>query len=425
MAEIRMPKMGDGMEEGTINVWHKKVGDQIKSGEVIAEIETDKANVEITSYETGVLSQIVVNEGGTVPVGEVIAIVGEPSAAGNGTAKPTPTAAPEPAKTPTNGGTAPAPTIQAATPVAPVAEAAPVQATGRLRVSPLAKRMAEELGINLAEVSGTGESGAIKKRDIEAFQEKGGATVHPLTPTQGRTVAAPAAPTLAGTDTKPSKMREAIARRVLQSKQNIPHFYVSMLIEMDRAQTLLNDLNEGASKESKITVNDIIVKACAIALGRVPEVNATWTPDGMVRRYAEAHIGIAVGIDEGLIIPVVRDCQAKTLRQISAEAKALIGKARNGQLQPAEYSGGTFSVSNLGMMGVAEFTAIINPPEAAILAIGGISRDVVVNDDDSFTVKSRMTVTISADHRLLDGVVAARFLQEVKKALESPFSLLS
>lgn len=431
MAEIRMPKMGDGMEEGTINVWHKKVGDQIKSGEVIAEIETDKANVEITSYETGVLSQIVVNEGGTVPVGEVIAIVGEPSAAGNGTAKPAPTT--EPAKTPANGssvpaaangGTAPAPTIQAATPVAETAKPATSEAGGRLRVSPLARKMAEELGINLAEVGGTGESGAIKKRDIEAFQEKGGTATPALTPTQQRVLSTPAAPTLAGTDTKPTRMREAIAKRVLQSKQTIPHFYVSMLIEMDRALALLKELNADTT-DGKVTVNDIIVKACAIALGRVPEVNSTWTPDGMIRRYAEAHIGIAVGIDEGLIIPVVRDCHTKTLRQISADAKTLIGKARNGQLKPEEYSGGTFSVSNLGMMGVAEFTAIINPPEAAILAIGGISRDVVVNDDDSFAVKSRMTVTISADHRLLDGVVAAKFLQEVKKALEAPFGLLS
>ena len=414
MAEIRMPKMGDGMEEGTINVWHKKVGDQIKTGDVIAEIETDKANVEITSYETGILSTIVVAEGSTVPIGEVIAIVGEPSVAGNGATKPAP--ASEPAKTPSNGSASPA--------LVPAVVNAPVMATSseRLRVSPLARRMAEELGINLAEVGGTGESGAIKKRDIEAYQAQGGTSqAKPLRPTVEAAPeivrSAPMAPTLAGTDIKPSKMREAIARRTVQSKQTIPHFYVTMVIEMDRAMALLKELNTDAD-EGKVTVNDIIVKACAVALGRVPEVNATWTPDNIVHRYAEAHIGVAVGIDEGLIIPVIRDCHTKTLRQISADAKTLIGKAE-------EYSGGTFSMTNLGMMGVDVFTAIINPPEAAILAIGGISKDVVVTDDGEFEVKSRMKVTISADHRLLDGVVAANFLNEVKKVLEAPFSLVS
>ncbi len=188
---------------------------------------------------------------------------------------------------------------------------------------------------------------------------------------------------------------------------------------------LLKELNADAT-DGKITVNDIIVKACAVALAKVPEVNATWTPEGTIRRYAEAHIGVAVGIEEGLIIPVIRDCHIKTLRQISAEAKGLIGKARANQLKPDEYSGGTFSVSNLGMMGVDEFIAIINPPEAAILAIGGIVREpVVVGDSDEIVIRSRMKVTVSADHRLLDGVIAARFVQEVKKALEAPFSLVS
>jgi pyruvate dehydrogenase E2 component (dihydrolipoamide acetyltransferase) len=218
-------------------------------------------------------------------------------------------------------------------------------------------------------------------------------------------------------------MREAIARRTVQSKQTIPHFYVTMIVEMDSAMALLKGLN--ADAESKVTVNDLIVKACAVALGRVPEVNATWTAEGTVRRYSEAHIGVAVGIDEGLIIPVIRDCQAKTLRQISAAAKALIAKARGNQLSPAEYSGGTFSVSNLGMMGVDEFIAIINPPEAAILAIGGIVREPVVKENDAIVIRSRMKITLSADHRLCDGVIAARFTQEVRKALEAPFSLMS
>jgi pyruvate dehydrogenase E2 component (dihydrolipoamide acetyltransferase) len=424
MAEIRMPKMGDGMEEGTINVWLKHEGDQVKAGEPIAEIETDKANVEISAYETGTLSKIVVKEGETVPVGQVIAYVGEvgatattagngaqaATAAGNGSGE---TAAPAAAPAQTNGASA----IN----------------TERVKASPLARRMMEELAVDVALVRGTGPGGRIVERDVKAFMETHKERglpelpqVQPVPAAETPVNRAPApAPALAGQDITPSKMRAAIARRTVQSKQNIPHFYVTMLIEMDRAMALLKELNADAA-EGKVTVNDLIVKSCAVALGRVPAVNAAWTPEGTIRQYAEKNIGIAVGIDEGLIIPVVRDCQAKTLRQISAEAKSLIVKARNNQLQPEEYSGGTFSVSNLGMMGVDVFTAIINPPEAAILAIGGISRDaVVVGDTDQIVIRSRMKVTLSADHRLLDGVVAAKFLQEVKKLLEAPFSLLS
>jgi pyruvate dehydrogenase E2 component (dihydrolipoamide acetyltransferase) len=432
MAEIRMPKMGDGMEEGTINVWLKHEGDQVKSGEPIAEVETDKANVEISAYETGTLTKIVVKEGETVPVGAVIAHVGEvgaavvATAAGNGTQAAAPVG---------NGAVEPAAAISV---TAAPANGQSAATTERVKASPLARRMMAELALDAAQVHGTGPGGRIVERDVKAFMEthKERAlpqlpVAPPATPVEQPVVETPiarapaVAPTLAGTEIKPSRMRDAIARRTVQSKQNIPHFYVTMLVEMDRAMALLKDLNADAT-DGKVTVNDLIVKTCAIALGKVPAVNATWTPEGVIRYYAEANIGIAVGIDEGLIIPVVRDCQTKTLRQISAEAKQLIGKARNNQLKPEEYSGGTFSVSNLGMMGVDVFTAIINPPEAAILAIGGISRDpVVVGDTDQIVIRSRMKVTLSADHRLLDGVVAAKFLQEVKKLLEAPFSLLS
>ena len=421
MAEIRMPKMGDGMEEGTITVWLKKEGDMVTSGDPIAEVETDKANVEIAAYETGVLTKILVQVGETVPVNDVIAIVG-------GSSAPAPTG---------NGAKAaaaakPAPIVEAKVP--PVVEAAPVPAaspvTGpqgeRVKSSPLARKVAEALGIDIAQVSGSGPNGRIVERDVTDFQKQSPTT--PIAPAVGAppTAKPPApAPALAGQDTKPSKMREAIAKRTVLSKTTIPHFYVTMVVEMDRAQALLKELNADPTV-GKVTVNDLIVKACAIGLGKVPEVNSTWTPDNIVRRYAEAHIGIAVGIDDGLIIPVVRDCHTKTLRQISAEAKALIGKARNGQLTPADYSGGTFSVSNLGMMGADEFIAIVNPPEAAILAIGGIVRTPVVKpNSDDLMIRSLMKITLSADHRLLDGVVAAKFLQEVKKVLEAPFSLLS
>ena len=449
MAEVRMPKMGDGMEEGTINLWLKQEGDHVVAGEPLAEIETDKANVEISAYETGVLSKIVVKVGETVPVGEVIALIGDSAvkSGGNGAQH----------GAGSNGGSAPI--ADAPTPVAePVAAAvsaaaaapavlpAPVAASGpdseRVKASPLARKMASEGGIDIALVVGTGPNGRIVERDIQAYLKAGGAVsiaakVAPMVeaaPVSAAVSASPAPSRLApvspisgaaSVDTKPSKMREAIAKRTVQSKQNIPHFYVTMIVEMDRALALLKDLNADAT-DGKVTVNDIIVKSCAMALGRVPAVNSTWTPEGTVRQYSKAHIGIAVGIDEGLIIPVVRNCESKSLRQISADAKGLIGKARAMKLTPEEYSGGTFSVSNLGMMGVDVFTAIINPPEAAILAIGGVAREpVFTGEGDAFVVRSRMKVTLSADHRLLDGVVAAKFLQEVKKSLESPFSLLS
>ena len=419
MAEIAMPKMGDGMEEGTITAWIKHEGDFVKEGDVIAEVETDKANVEITSYETGSLSKIVVKEGETVPVGTTIAIIGEASApVSNGNSNGAKPAVAE--------QTAPS----AATPEKTVTEATPKSNDGeRVKSSPLARNVAAQLGVNLSNLEGSGPGGRIVERDVRAAAESAPVAESKAPAKQSESqksapagVTAPISSTTT-TDTKPSKMREAIAKRTVQSKQTIPHFYVTMVIEMDRALSLLKQFN--ADGVTKITVNDLIVKACAVALKNVPEVNSTWTPDGMVRRYAEAHIGIAVGIEDGLIIPVVRDCHTKSLRQISSEAKALIVKARNGQLKPDEYSGGTFSVSNLGMMGVDEFIAIINPPEAAILAIGASVRTPVVKENDEIVIKSLMKVALSADHRLLDGVSAAKFLNEVKKSLETPFTLVS
>jgi pyruvate dehydrogenase E2 component (dihydrolipoamide acetyltransferase) len=440
-----MPKMGDGMEEGTINLWLKKEGDPVSAGDPIAEVETDKANVEIAAYETGVLTRIVVPEGKTVPVGEVIAVIGDGAAPqGNGShaLSGSATTAEPAARTPAGNGGGPVageaektpPAVESASKAAPQEVPAPAAPEAeRVKASPLARRMAAELGIDLAGISGTGPGGRIVERDVKAFREQESKSAVPVAaPPAPEKPAAPVrsappapSPSLTGQDVRPSNMRKAIANRTVQSKQNVPHFYVTMVIAMDRALALLKELNADAP-DGKITVNDIIVKACAVALGKVPEVNAAWTPEGTIRRYTDAHIGIAVGIEEGLVVPVVRDCDRKPLRQISAEAKALIQKARHNQLKPEEYSGGTFSVSNLGMMGVDEFIAIINPPEAAILAIGGIVRAPVVKDDsDEIEIRSHMKVTISADHRLLDGVIAARFLQEVRKALEAPFSLLS
>lgn len=433
MAEITMPKMGDGMEEGTINSWLKKEGDQVKAGDAIAEVETDKANVEIAAYETGTLSKIIVQAGQTVPVGAVIAVIGNATVAASTPTPQTPQAIPSlptPQLPAANGNKMSGNGSNSNGHVAPLE----TPTTERLKASPLVRAMAKEMGLELAQISGSGPGGRIVQRDVLAYIEsrdkqtllRPSTVPSAVSQTPVGTVSPISDDTATTQDIATSNMRKAIAKRTVQSKQNTPHFYVTMLIEMDRALALLKELNVDAAKEEKVTVNDIIVKACARSLAKVPEVNATWTPENTIRRYAHAHIGIAVGIDDGLIIPVVRDCHKKTLRDISVEAKQLIAKARNNQLKPEEYQGSTFSVSNLGMMGVDEFIAIINPPEAAILAIGGIAREpVVVGDTDEIVIRSRMKVTISADHRLLDGVVAARFLQEVKKALEAPFSLLS
>ena len=408
MAEVRMPKMGDGMEEGTINTWLKQEGQQVTSGEPLAEVETDKANVEIVSYETGILTKIITQVGQTVAVGEVIAIIGIATGTGNG--KKTHEAAPSNESAPARK---PAESIA---PTAPGKATDESRTTERIKSSPLARRMAQELSIDLARVTGSGPGGRIIERDITAYREKSGDQ-------PASTSSVDSTPSAPPQQIKPSKMRDAIARRTVQSKQTIPHFYVSMIVEMDRGLKLTKEMS--ADGDLKITVNDLIIKACASALLKIPEVNSSWTGEGTVRRYSQAHIGVAVGIDEGLIIPVIRDCQNKSLRQISAEAKGLIAKARSGQLVPADYSGGTFTVSNLGMMGVDEFIAIINPPEAAILAIGGIVREPVVKDNDEIVIRSRMKITISADHRVCDGVIAARFVQEVKKSLEAPFTLVS
>ncbi len=415
MAEVLMPKMGDGMEEGTINVWLINEGEMVQSGAPLAEVETDKANVEISAYETGILSRILVKVGETVPVGTPIAHIGEVNAVSTSNKPASPTKPEE------------APTAKADAPPTPAPEPASRKEGERIKASPLARRMAKELGIDITQVSGTGAgTSRIVAKDIQAFHAKAGSTPAPVIKPASTTVLASVGgtPTSAGETIKPSKMREAIARRTLQSKQGIPHFYVTMVIEMDRSLQLVKDMNTD-NPDGKITVNDIITKASAVALEQVPEVNATWTNEGTIHRYADSHIGIAVAVDEGLIIPVVRDCNTKSRRTISNEAKALIQKARANQLKPEEYTGGTFSLSNLGMMGVDEFIAIINPPEAAILAIAGIVREpVVLPNSDTIVIRSRMKVTLSADHRVLDGLTAARFLQALKQILEAPFGLV-
>ncbi len=417
MADVKMPKMGDGMEEGMITSWLKKEGDRVQEGDAIAEVETDKANVEIPAEESGILSRILVEAGTTVSVGATIAHIGEAGVvkSGNGSHADGQPAEVQKAPVPQN--------------VPPISIPIETESLGpdseRIKASPLARKMAAELGIDLARMRGTGPGGRIVERDIKQYQTQPKTAAVPVLAQTAAKLAPASGVVSAAFDIKPSKMREAIARRTQQSKQLAPHFYVTMLVEMDRAMAALKQLNADIP-DSKITVNDLIVKACAIGLTKVPEVNSSWTAENTVRRFADANIGVAVGIEDGLVVPVIKSCQDKTLRQISAEAKSLISKARANQLKPEEYSGGTFSISNLGMMGVDEFIAIINPPEAAILAIGGITRDPIVEaGSDTFVIRSRMKITLSSDHRVLDGVTSAKFLQEVKKVLEAPFLLLS
>jgi pyruvate dehydrogenase E2 component (dihydrolipoamide acetyltransferase) len=436
MIEIRMPKMGDGMEEGTILRWLKHEGDAIAVNEEIAEIETDKANVPIPAEDAGILAQVVVEEGRTVPVGTVIAYIHPP-----GTVPPD-NGMPDRVATGEAGSTTPdAYDVIPETDIHP-----PVVVHEPLKVSPIARRMAEEMGLDLSQITGTGGGvGRITKRDVMAYlaaQKESNASVSPVrkaeprpqvapappvaapTPAAAPPLATPAAPTQPGEDTDISRMRRTIARRTVQSKQTIPHFYLVMPVEMDRAMRLLSDLNAD-TPDQKITINDLIVKACAVALTKYPQVNVSYTPEEKIRRYPAINIGIAVGTDDGLTVPVIPDCGSKSLRQISAEAKTLISKARGGTLTPQEMSGGTFSVSNLGMFGVEEFAAIINPPESAILAVGAVLPEVMARADGGYETRQRMRITLSCDHRTVDGLLGAKFLQEVRRLLENPFSLLA
>lgn len=406
MGEVRMPKMGDGMEEGTILRWLKREGDRVELEEGIAEIETDKANVEIPAEEAGVLARIVAAEGETIPVGGVIAYIGD---------VPGGSAPPVGAKA-TKADTE----VVVVTP-APASEAPPTTAAGaRVRATPLARSMAKRLGVDLSQVRGTGGGvGRIVARDVLAF-----AQTH-ATATPSVTAPPEAQPQAEGyTDVEITKMRRAIARRTVQSKQSIPHFYLTMPVEMERALDMLSQLN-AKTPDRRVTVNDLIVRACAVALQAFPDVNVSFTADEKIRRHKAIHIGIAVGTEDGLRIPVITNCSERTLREIADTARTLIARARSGALTPQEMSGATFTVSNLGMFGVEEFAAIISPPESAILAVGAIAPEVQVTDAGTFVARKRMRLTLSCDHRTVDGLLGARFLQEVKRLLESPVELLA
>ena len=431
---ILMPALSPTMTEGTLSRWLKKEGENVRAGDVIAEIETDKATMEVEAVDEGVLGKILVADGTEgVKVNEPIAILVDQGEAVPAT--PTLAAATAPKAAPAPEVAKPAPVAeQQAEPVKapePAAQSGNGHDAGGDRVfaSPLARRMAKQAGIDLAAMKGSGPNGRIVKADIEAAQQKG-PTAAPVA-TAAQPSAAPVAKS-ATSITAPhqlvphSSIRKVIARRLTEAKSTIPHFYVSMDVEIDAMNKLLAELNAKAPKEGDgaylITINDMVIKASAATLRRVPTVNAAWTDDGMAL-FDDVDISIAVAIPDGLITPIVRKADQKGLATISREMKDLAGRARAGKLKPEEFQGGGFSISNMGMFGVSEFAAIINPPQAAILAVAaGQKRPVVKND--SLAIATVMTVTLSVDHRVVDGALGARWLREFKRIVEDPLSLL-
>lgn len=424
MAEIvRMPKLSDTMTEGVVATWLKKVGDAVESGELLAEIETDKATMEFESFFDGVLLHIGVEQGQTAPVDSLLCVLGEEgediSAILSGAEAPAaapaaPAAAPEPAPAPAPVPVAaPAPVPVPAPVAAPVAVSEPVavQSTnGRVKASPLAKRLAEERGMNIATIPGSGEGGRIIKRDVEHFQ-----------PAAAPVAAMAPAGTERFTEVAVSQMRKTIARRLAESKFTAPHFYLTVSIDMSTAMAARKEIN--ASGEVKVSFNDMVVKAAALALKKHPAVNSSWLGD-RIRYNEHVHIGVAVAVEDGLLVPVVRHANEKSLSSIGAEVKDFAGRARDKKLQPADWEGNTFTISNLGMFGIEEFTAIINPPDACIMAVGGIQEQPVVKNG-AVVPGHVMKVTLSCDHRVVDGATGAAFLNDFKAYLESPVRMLA
>jgi pyruvate dehydrogenase E2 component (dihydrolipoamide acetyltransferase) len=417
---ITMPKMSDTMQEGTIAAWLKKVGDVVKSGEIIAEVETDKATMELESYEDGVLLYIGVEAGNAVAVDGVIAVIGEKDAdyqtllkahqsGGKSSTEEVKEEAPAPAK---------AEEPKKAEPAAAPA-AAPVTSGERVKASPLAKKIAEDKGLDIRQVPGSGEGGRIVKRDVENFVPSA-SPVAASAPVSSASAPAPMIGQESFREEKVSQMRKTIAKRLAESKFGAPHFYLTMEINMDKAIEARKSMNE--ISPVKISFNDMVIKATAAALRQHPKVNSSWLGD-KIRYNDHIHIGMAVAVEEGLLVPVIRFADSLSLSQISNQAKTLGGKAKNKELQPKDWEGNTFTISNLGMFGIEEFTAIINPPDACILAVGGIKETVIVKDGQ-MKIGNVMKVTLSCDHRVVDGAVGSAFLLTLKGLLEDPVRIL-
>jgi pyruvate dehydrogenase E2 component (dihydrolipoamide acetyltransferase) len=463
---LEMPKLSDTMTEGVLRKWQKKEGDKIAPGELVAEVETDKATMDFESFDEGVLLKLLVADGSTVPVGAPIAIIGkagedfsaalkdaETKKGGRAGAKPAAAApapaakaapAPAPAKeaapAAAKPAAAPAPAAKPAAPAAKPSAAKPAAngTSGKILASPLARRLATDLGVDLRSISGSGPGGRIVERDVQAASEGGAQAApaaaasapevpradaslpHPLLPDRRNETRPGTAATASGDQTIPhTLMRKTIARRLVESKTTIPHFYLTMEADMEAAMAFREQVKEVHG--AKLSVNDLVIKAAALALRRVPACNASYTEDGIVR-FGRVDIGMAVAIEDGLVTPVIRSADVKTLGQIAAEAQDLAKRARDRKLKVEDMTNSTFSISNLGMKGIKDFSAIINPPESAILAVGAVRKEPVVKKDQ-IVIGQRMSLTLSCDHRVIDGALGAELLAAIVAILERPITL--
>lgn len=414
---INMPRLSDTMTEGVVAKWHKSVGDKVSEGDLLAEIETDKATMEFEAFpgQEGILLYIGTGEGEMSPVDTVLAILGEEgedieSLKGGSAPTEEPVKEEAPAPTPVEEATAPAVPVATPAPAAPIV----VPSDGSVKASPLARKLASERGIDLNMLQGSGDHGRIIKRDVDSFNPAFHTSAQPG-------VNAVPAGVENFTDTPVSQMRKVIAKRLSESKFSAPHFYITMDINMDRAIDARKALN--ANGDTKISFNDLVIKSCALALKKHPAINSAWMGDS-IRQSDHVHIGVAVAVEDGLLVPVLRHADLMPLAHISASVKDLAGKAKDKKLQPADWEGNTFTISNLGMFGIEEFTAIVNPPDAAILAVGGIKQVPVVKDG-AVVPGNVMKVTLSCDHRVIDGASGAAFLQTVKGFLENPITMFA
>lgn len=418
--KIEMPKLSDTMEEGVIAKWNVKEGDKISAGDIIAEVETDKATMDVEAFDDGTLLKIIPQEGDAVPLGGLIAVIGEEGedisdildGAGGGESSESSSSEGSDKKEEQKSEESKEDKSEEKS---ESKESSSESDNGRVKASPLAKKMAEDKGIDLTSVQGSGPDGRVVKKDIEDY--KGGSS---LSKPSSSSTASKFFESLESKEVKVSQMRKVIARRLSESKFTNPHFYETIDIDMKAAMAARSSMNE--ANDVKISFNDIVVKACAIALTRHQAINSSWHDD-VIKEHGDVHVAVAVAIDEGLMTPVITHADKKGLSEISSETRELAGLARDRKLQPEQMEGSTFTISNLGMFGIEEFTAIINPPNACILAVGAI-RDVPVVENGAVVPGKRMKITLSSDHRIVDGAKAAQFLNTVKNLLENPLSML-
>ena len=412
MPVVTMPKLSDTMLEGTLVKWRKKKGDKVEVGDILAEVETDKATMEMESFDEGTVSELYVDEGAIIKVGDKIALVLGDGETADSAAKPAPPAADKP-----KAAAAPA----AKTPVAPAPRAAAPAAAGRVKASPLARKIAASRGVNLAAVAGSGPGGRIVKKDVETAPVGGGGAAVSSAP------AIRAAHGIAGEEKSIALtgMRKTIAERLLASKTQIPHFYLSVSMDGGPLMALRKELNTMAEKDGgqKLTVNDFILLAAARAAAEVPKINAAYDGDAIIE-YSDVNLAVAVAIDDGLITPVIKKANTLSLREISAAMKELAAKARGKKLKPEEYQGGTITLSSLGGFGIDDFLPIINPPQSFILGVGAITKQPVVNERDEIVVGHRLVISASGDHRVIDGAVGAEYMKALRRLVEKPALLL-